>query len=606
LFPLLGIVAVLLGTDAHAGDHPIDVTLLKLNDATPARRRFTLRATLPAERPAGEDPRRIGARVEIAGALPGDGATDMIVLPASLWRGRGKPRGATGFTYVDRGAGTGVRKVVVRFGRHGASLFIRAGGRNWPYRLTQAQGPVDVRFAIGPDLYCGRVASFVRNEPPRLLGRNAAAPDTCGAATAIRCGDGAADGTEECDDGNSEAGDGCSPACQLESVSARCAGVPAVSGTGVATERVASGLENPVHITAPALDPNRVFVVEQRGRVRIIENAVLLPGAFLSIEDRVSCCGERGLLSAAFHPDFEANGRLFVNYTDNDGNTIIARYHVTEDPNRIDPATETRLLMIEQPFANHNGGQIAFGPDGYLYVGMGDGGSGGDPQRNAQSDATLLGKMLRLDVDVEAPPYHAAPPGNPNASAGGGLGLIWAKGLRNPWRFSFDRGTGDLYIADVGQNAWEEISVQPAASAGGENYGWDVFEGDHCVEPLPPATTCPLPAAFTMPVHEYPNFDNPMVTGQGCSVTGGFVYRGCAMADLRGTYFYADFCAAFVRTFTGVENGRALNHADRTTDVDPPGNASIGLVSSFGEDARGELYIADYDDGEIFRIVPGG
>jgi cysteine-rich repeat protein len=606
LLALLGTITVPLGSDAQAADHPIDVILLKINDATAARRRFTLRATLAAKGPTADDPRRVGARLEIAGSLPGDGATEMIVLPASLWRGRGKPRGTTGFTYVDRGASTGVRKVVVRFGPEGTSLLIRAGGRKWPYRVTQAQGPVDVRFAIGPDLYCGRVATFVRNEPRRLLVRNAAAPETCGTATAIRCGDGAAEGTEECDDGNNEAGDGCSPACQLQGASARCAGVSTVAGTRVATERVASGLENPLHITAPALDPNRVFVVEQRGRVRIIENGVLLPGAFLSIEGRVSCCDERGLLSIAFHPDFEVNGRLFANYTDNDGTTVIARYHVTEDPNRIDPETETRLLTIGQPFANHNGGQIAFGPDGYLYVGMGDGGSGRDPDGNAQNDATLLGKMLRLDVDVETPPYHAAPASNPGANAGGVLALIWSKGLRNPWRFSFDRGTGDLYIGDVGQNAWEEISVQPAASAGGENYGWDIFEGDHCVEPPPPASTCPPLAPFTMPVHEYPNFDNPMVAGQGCSVTGGFVYRGCTMADLRGTYFYADFCAAFVRTFMGVENGRALDHADRTADVDPPGNASIDLVSSFGEDARGELYVADYGDGEIFKIVPGG
>jgi hypothetical protein len=230
---------------------------------------------------------------------------------------------------------------------------------------------------------------------------------------------------------------------------------------------------------------------------------------------------------------------------------------------------------------------------------MGDGGGGGDPLEAGQDDTTLLAKMLRLDVDVETPPYHAVPPSNPNAGAGTPLGLIWAKGLRNPWRFSFDRATGDLYIADVGQSAAEEVDYQPAASTGGENYGWDIFEGSLCYEPLPLFPVCPSPpTGYTMPVLEYGH------VFFACSITGGFVYQGCRLPDLRGTYFYADLCADFIRTFQGVSGGMAQNLADRTADLAPGGGVTIDTITSFGEDARGELYIADYT-GEIFMIVPG-
>jgi hypothetical protein len=420
----------------------------------------------------------------------------------------------------------------------------------------------------------------------------------------MRCGDGRAEGVEECDDGDNVDGDGCSAACQLERTGAACAGVPSVAGTALMTVRVASGLDQPLHVTAPPLDPNRVFVVEQSGTIRILENGALLPDPFLSIPGKVSCCGERGLLGLAFHPDFEVNGRFFVNYTDANGDTVIARYEVGADPARADLDSERILLTVPQPFSNHNGGQLAFGPDRFLYVGMGDGGGGGDPQENAQDDGSLHGKLLRLDVDVDTPLYYRVPPTNPNAGAGDPLGLIWAKGLRNPWRFSFDRASGDLYIGDVGQSGWEEIDVQAGTSAGGENYGWDIFEGNgHCFEPEPPASSCPGRGGFTMPVIEYPNFDNGSVAGEGCSVTGGFVYRGCALPDLRGTYFYADFCAAFVRTFRGVAGGVAQDPVDRSAELAPGGGLSIDDVTSFGEDARGELYIADRG-GEIFKIVP--
>jgi hypothetical protein len=269
-----------------------------------------------------------------------------------------------------------------------------------------------------------------------------------------------------------------------------------------------------------------------------------------------------------------------------------------------DEDSEEILITIDQPFGNHNGGQNAFGPDGYLYVGMGDGGSGDDPLEAGQDDDTLLGKMLRMDVDVETPPFYAAPPDNPSSPDPNDpdpLDLIWGKGLRNPWRFSFDRLTGEVYIGDVGQNQWEEISIQPAATAS-ENYGWDIFEGRTCYEPLPLCTdTCPNPVCpgsptFNVPVLVYDH-------GQGCSVTGGFVYRGCAMPDLHGRYFYSDYCSAFIRSFQGVSGGDAQNLANNTADVDPPGPVNINNVTSFGEDARGEIYVAD-QNGEVFKIVP--
>ncbi len=415
------------------------------------------------------------------------------------------------------------------------------------------------------------------------------------------CGDGVADPPEECDDGGIVGGDGCSATCELEDTSAVCAGVGSTSGTDLDSVRIASGLSSPVHVAAPSLDPYRLFIVEQPGRIRILDliNETLLGTPFLDITSDVLSGGERGLLSVAFHPDYENNRRFFVNYTNNAGNTVIARYEAQAgDPDLADPNSDEILLVITQTDSNHNGGQIAFGSDGYLYVGMGDGGGAGDPDETGQDDTTLLGKMLRLDVDVETAPFYAVPPTNPNAGAGDPLGLIWAKGLRNPWRFSFDRGTGDLYIGDVGQNQWEEVSYEPAASGGGLNFGWDIFEGDgHCFEP-DPAPMCPNPpTGFTMPVLEYGH-------GQGCSITGGFVYRGCALPDLAGTYFYSDFCSDFIRTFELI-GGVPQNTADRSADVAPGGGFSIASISSYGEDARGELYITDLFGGEVFKIVPG-
>jgi cysteine-rich repeat protein len=410
------------------------------------------------------------------------------------------------------------------------------------------------------------------------------------------CGDGVAAGAEECDDGNDEDGDGCTATCTLEPGGDVCTGVPTVSGTNLRTVVFARGLSRPLLITAPRLDPNRVFIVEQTGRIRVVRAGAVLPDSFLNLVDLVSCCVERGLLGLAFHPDFEQNGRFFVNYTNRSGATVIARYHANPSADVADADSGQILLTIEQPFANHNGGHLAFGPDGYLYVGMGDGGSANDPREAGQSDTTLLGKMLRIDVGVEDPPYRAVPPTNPNPAAADPFGLIWAKGLRNPWRFAFDRANGDLYIGDVGQDEIEEIDVQPGTSTGGENYGWDIFEGSACFEPRPLFDQCPAPDAYRFPIVEYTHDD-------GCSVTGGYVYRGCVLPDLRGTYFYGDYCSSFVRSLVYAD-GAATEERDWTSALAPGGGLRLGDISSFGEDARGEQYIANLSAGIVFKIVP--
>jgi glucose/arabinose dehydrogenase len=270
-----------------------------------------------------------------------------------------------------------------------------------------------------------------------------------------------------------------------------------------------------------------------------------------------------------------------VNYTrEPDGATVVSSFEVTGDPEVADEDSEDILRVIQQDFSNHNGGQIAFDQNGFLFVGMGDGGSGGDPLERAQDDGQLLGKMLRIDVDALEP--------DP-------LDEIFAKGLRNPFRFSFDRANGDLYIGDVGQNAIEELDYQAAPLAAGVNWGWDVFEGNACFDPAPHYATCSeaMPD-MTFPVHTYTH-------SQGCSITGGFVYRGCAMPDVRGRYFFSDFCSAWIRSLT-VTGGVASGTTDHTADLESTG-VSIDQVTSFGEDARGELYICDRG-GEVFRIVP--
>ncbi len=346
------------------------------------------------------------------------------------------------------------------------------------------------------------------------------------------------------------------------------------------TEVVASGLSSPVYVTAPPGDP-RLFVVEQAGRVRIVEDGQLLGVPFLDITDRVRSGGERGLLSVAFHPDYASNGFMYASYTDDNGDTRIERYSVTGDASVADPGSSKPILSVDQPFGNHNGGLIVFGPDGKLYIGLGDGGSGGDPQGHGQNTNTLLGALLRIDVDAGDP--FAVPADNPFVGDPNGRDEVWAYGLRNPWRFSFDHEAGNLYIADVGQNSWEEVNAVRASDAP-LNYGWNAMEGAHCfaVDPCDDLD-------FILPVLEYGHSD-------GCSVTGGYVYRGAAIPEIRGHYFYSDFCSGFLRSLRFV--GGAVSD-QREWDV-----GDLGRVLSFGEDAAGELYILSAD-GRVLRLVAG-
>ncbi|MBM4258960.1 MAG: DUF11 domain-containing protein [Deltaproteobacteria bacterium] len=344
--------------------------------------------------------------------------------------------------------------------------------------------------------------------------------------------------------------------------------------------RFLGGFRSPVHITHAGDGSQRLFVLEQEGVIRIVKNQTLVATPFLDIAARVGCCGERGLLSVAFPPNYANKGYFYVNYTNNEGTTVISRYRVTSNPDEANPNSEEVLLTVEQPFSNHNGGQIAFGPDGFLYIGMGDGGSGGDPQNNGQRTDTLLGKLLRIDVESGAKPY-AVPATNPFVQNRNYRSEIWALGLRNPWRFSFDRQTGDLYIGDVGQGVYEEIDFQPKASPGGENYGWKIMEGAHCFN----SSSCNQ-SGLTLPLVEYDH-------SQGCSVTGGVVYRGQQFPRLQGLYFYGDFCSGNLwghrSTFGSRQNTRLLDTAL--------------TISTFGEDEAGEVYVADYGTGDLYRIT---
>jgi glucose/arabinose dehydrogenase len=353
---------------------------------------------------------------------------------------------------------------------------------------------------------------------------------------------------------------------------------PPFTGT-LALASVATGLSRPLGLTSPPED-SRLFIVEQSGRVRIIKNGAVLSTPFLDLRGRVQDGGEQGLLGLAFHPQYRQNRYVFVNYTADD-ETRISRFTTrTDDPDRADPASERVLLRVAQPFPNHNGGHLAFAPDGMLWIGMGDGGSAGDPRNDAQNRSTLLGAMLRIDVDRGTP--YAIPPNNPFAG-GGGRGEIWSLGLRNPWRWSFDRVAGLVYIADVGQDRREEVNVAPIATAG-VNYGWRTMEGTECFNP---SSGC-NPTGLHLPVLTYGRSD-------GCSITGGHVYRGAALPALRGHYFYGDVCQGWIRSFR-FEGGQAVDRREWFRDV--------GQIFSFGEDAAGELYVLTAD-GRVRRIVAG-
>ena len=351
----------------------------------------------------------------------------------------------------------------------------------------------------------------------------------------------------------------------------------------IKAEPKVTGLSSPVDITHAGDGSGRLFIILQGGRIVIFDGVQILSPPFLDIASLVSSGGERGLLGAAFHPNYVGNGFFYLSYTNTAGDSVIARYSVSLDPNRADPTSGVILLTIPQPFSNHNGGQLHFGPDGYLYIGIGDGGSGGDPQNNGQDLGTLLGKILRIDVDSGFP--FTVPPDNPFVGVVGAREEIWSFGLRNPWRFSFDRLTGDLFIGDVGQNSWEEVDFQPANSTGGENYGWRLMEGNSCFNP---AINCNN-GTLTLPILVYDH-------SVGCSVTGGYLYRGSKNPNLNGLYLYGDFCSGLI--WGAQQDG--LGGWNTTVLLDT--NFSI---STFGEDESGEIYFAHLSatDGTIYQVV---
>lgn len=355
--------------------------------------------------------------------------------------------------------------------------------------------------------------------------------------------------------------------------------------------RVAGGISGPVAIESARDGSGRLFIVQQRGRIRILNNTDLIVQPFLDITDRVYCgitqdvCGERGMLGLAFSPSYASNGRFYVFYTALNGDLTISRFRVSADPNRADPASEKIVLTIQHRQAgNHNGGQLAFGRDGYLYIGTGDGGGSGDQFQNGQNTNSLLGKILRIDVESQPEGTYTVPATNPFVGRGGFRGEIWAYGLRNPWRFSFDRETGDLYIGDVGQDRLEEVNFQPGSSAGGENYGWNRMEGSRCYDP----PSCSM-SGLTLPIFDYAN------TGSDdCSVTGGYVYRGARFPAMRGFYFFADWCSGKIRALWR-ENG-----AWRSSLL----NVRV-QASAFGEDEDGDLYAAEFQSGVIYLLSTG-
>ena len=353
-------------------------------------------------------------------------------------------------------------------------------------------------------------------------------------------------------------------------------------GSGLKLETISTDFDQPVFLTFPPGDATRLFVVEKDGLIRILQNGNILPAPFLDLTGLTTKLDEQGLLGLAFAPDYATSGRFYVSYTAfgpaPGGKSVIARYHVSADPNLANAASDTTILEVPQPAANHNGGMIVFGPDEYLYIGLGDGGGSGDPQGYGQSRNDLLGSLLRLDVSGAT---YTVPPDNPFVGTAGVRGELWNYGLRNPWRFSFDRQTNELFIGDVGQGDREEVDVQPAAG-GGENYGWNRMEGMHC---YPPGSNC-TKSGLTLPVLDYTH-------ASGCAITGGYVYRGAALPAIQGTYFYSDYCSGLLWSFRWQGGMVTEQHSW----PQPPGN-----VTSFGEDAAGELYILTRGGG-VYKIV---
>ena len=360
---------------------------------------------------------------------------------------------------------------------------------------------------------------------------------------------------------------------------------------------VSSGFKKPLFITGHPKDKNKLYVVEQRGTIWTISNGVKSSEPFLDIRKRVHNPifpgDERGLLGFAISPEFDENQLIYINYINNNNETVISRFNMSKNSEEI-------LIKFEQPYSNHNGGMMSFGPDNYLYIAVGDGGSGGDPLNNAQNLNNLFGSILRIDVDLEK--GYGIPETNPFIGIPDARPEIWAYGLRNPWRFSFDKEKGDLYIGDVGQNSWEEINFQPSNSSGGENYGWSQFEGfDDFVDN-------PTINNAIAPIHVYPNNANiyKVILGwdeddaYGCSITGGYVYNGDKINSLKGYYLFADYCTGRIWAFTYINN-QISNLKELTKDINLANGKGTIYISSFGEDANGELYIIDYS-GDIYIL----
>jgi glucose/arabinose dehydrogenase len=368
----------------------------------------------------------------------------------------------------------------------------------------------------------------------------------------------------------------------------------AVQWPAVRLQLLTTGLPSLVSISHPDDQSGHLFIVEQAGLIRVMHNRELLAAPFLDIHTLVSCCGERGLLGLAFPPGYANKGHFFVYYTNTGGNIVIARYNGTSNPDLADPNSAVIVTTISHPtYSNHNGGQLAFGPDGYLYAGVGDGGSGGDPNNHGQSLNTELGKILRIDVEgpgcVQDPPKaqnYCIPASNPFVSTAGARPEIWAFGTRNPWRFAFDRLTGDLFIGDVGQDSVEEVDFQAAGSPGGVNYGWNILEGDQC---YPPGSMCTAPAGYSAPVAVY---DHGAGNSNGCSVTGGYIYRGPDIyLDMQAVYFYADYCKGKIY---GLKNDGGWQTQLLIT--------APFAISTFGEDENGFLYVGDYSHGALYQL----
>lgn len=383
---------------------------------------------------------------------------------------------------------------------------------------------------------------------------------------------------------------------------------PRIPWPTISLSQVVTGLSAPTVITHAGDGSNRIFVAERAGRIRIIKSGVLQATPFLDISARInSGGGEQGLLGIAFPPDYASKGYFFVNYTNKNGigDTVVSRFRITGNPDIADPNSEEIVLTQTQPYANHNGGEIQFGRDGFLYIALGDGGSGGDPQNYAQNPASLLGKILRIDVEPPsaspiAPasgvytyylPFiarkqntlsYSIPLTNPYTNTVGYRGEIWAWGLRNPWRFSFDRLTGDMYIGDVGQGAREEIDFQSTSSPGGENYGWRCYEGTAAYN----TSGCLPPASYVFPVVDYSH-------SLGCSVTGGYVYRGSSYPAMQGIYFYGDYCS---RRIWGLQFDAGTWQSSQLL-------TAVSNISTFGEDEAGELYVAGYGNGILYKIT---